>query len=145
MYLSKFGQNSSTDSEDNARKPYIGQFKVSVWPWKLDQGPDLLFPSSQQCIFASLVKLHQLFQKIMHGNHILDISKCRCDLENKVKVSKFNQLGPSQQCIYLSLVKIHQLVQKIRHGNTNANANRIGTKNNMPPSRRLGRHNLLKK
>ena len=25
---------------------------------------------------------------IMHGNSILDISKCRCDLENKVKVTK---------------------------------------------------------
>ena len=27
-----------------------------------------LFPSSQQCIYASLVKIHQLVQKIMQGN-----------------------------------------------------------------------------
>ena len=27
-----------------------------------------LFPSSKQCIFASFVKIHQLVQKIMHGN-----------------------------------------------------------------------------
>ena len=28
MYLGKFGQNPSTGSEDNARKPYVGHFKV---------------------------------------------------------------------------------------------------------------------
>ena len=40
----------------------------------------LLF--SQQCIYASLIKLHQLVQKIKHRNHIFDIWKCWFDLEN---------------------------------------------------------------
>ena len=30
MYQCKFGQNPSTSSEDNARKPYFGHFKVPV-------------------------------------------------------------------------------------------------------------------
>ena len=33
-------------------------------------------------IYASLVKIHPLVQKIMHGNPILNISKCQYDLEN---------------------------------------------------------------
>ena len=94
------------------------------------------FPSSQQCIYASLVKIHILVQKITNRNHILHISKCTCDLENenKVKVTKFNELFPSsQQCVYASLVKIHQLVQKIMHGNKKADAdpNGICIKNNI--------------
>ena len=47
------------------------------------QKSNQLFPFSQQCIFASLIKIHLLFQKITHGNHILDISKFPCDLEHK--------------------------------------------------------------
>ena len=48
----------------------------------------------------------------MHGNHILDISKCHCDLKNKVKVTKINTSPPpnnvpsSQQCIYTSTKNI---------------------------------------
>ena len=45
-----------------------------------------LFPFSQQCIVASLVKIQLLVQKITH--HILDTSKCNCDLVNQVKVTK---------------------------------------------------------
>ena len=41
-----------------------------------------LFPFSQQCSHASLVKIHSLVQKMAHGNHILDTSKCQCDLGN---------------------------------------------------------------
>ena len=77
---------------------------------------ELLFPSSQQCIYSTSVKNHPLVQKIMHRNHISDISKCSCDLENKVKVTKSNQfVPPSQQCICTSVVKIHQAVHKIAH------------------------------
>ena len=78
---------------------------------------DLLFPSIQQCIYASLAEIHPLVPYITHGNHISDILKCRYDLENWSRPPKSNQLVPlSQQCIYASLVKIHQLVQKITHG-----------------------------
>ena len=41
-----------------------------------------LFTSSRQCIYASLVKINQLVQKITHVNPILETSKCWCDLEN---------------------------------------------------------------
>ena len=58
MYLCEFGQNTSAGSEDNAWKPYFGHFKVPMWPWKLGQAH--LYSSSQQCIFASLVKIHPL-------------------------------------------------------------------------------------
>ena len=44
------------------------------------------FPFSKQCIYASLIKIYRLVQKITHINHILVISKYHCDLENKVKV-----------------------------------------------------------
>ena len=81
----------------------------------------LLSPFSKQCIFASLVKIHPLVQKIAHGNNILDISKCSCDLENTVtfvRSPKSNQLFPTfKQSISASLVKIHPLAQKITHGN----------------------------
>ena len=61
MYVCEFGQNPSTDSEDNAWKPYFGiQSTYSLSP---------------TCIYASLVKIHPLVQKITHGHHILDISK----------------------------------------------------------------------
>ena len=77
MYLCKFGQNSFTDFENNARKPYFGHFIVPVWPWKLGQGHQILitFFSSKQCICASSVKIHQLVKKIMYRNPILDISR----------------------------------------------------------------------
>ena len=39
-------------------------------------------------IHASLVKIYPLVQKIAHGNHILDVSKWPCELENKVKFTK---------------------------------------------------------
>ena len=68
MYIYKFGQNPSTSSEDNAWKPY------SKWTFQSDavtlkirsRSPsfDHLFLSSHQCIYASLVKLHPLDQKI---------------------------------------------------------------------------------
>ena len=36
----------------------------------------------QILLYTSLVKIKLKVQKITHGNHILDISKCCCDLEN---------------------------------------------------------------
>ena len=47
----------------------------------------ILVPFSQQCIDASVVEMHPLFQKITQEDLILDISKFWCDLENKVKVT----------------------------------------------------------
>ena len=40
-----------------------------------------LIPFSKQCIYANLDKIHSMIQ-IMHGDPILDISKCQSDLEN---------------------------------------------------------------
>ena len=105
-----------------------------------------LFPLSQQCIYASLVKIHPLVQKIKHRNSIMDVSKCPCDLENEVKVTKSDQHFPSsQQCIYASFFKIHYLVQKIMHGNEkgDADAEGICTKNNISPTLRAGGHNCF--
>ena len=39
------------------------------------------FLFSQQCIYASLIKIYQLAQKITHGNHILDISSAGVTLK----------------------------------------------------------------
>ena len=75
MYLCKFGQNPSTSSEDNARKPYIAHFKVPPVTLKIrSRSPksNQLFPSSKQCIYAIFVKIHNLVQKIMHGNEKVD-------------------------------------------------------------------------
>ena len=112
------------NSRDTIQKPYFGQnltFQSAPVTLKIrSRSPKSngLFPSSQQCIYASLVKTHQLVQKITHGNHILDTSKHRCDLEIRSRSPKFNQLFPSsKQCIYASLIQIHPLIQKITKGN----------------------------
>ena len=75
-------------------------------------------PYSKPCFCASLVKIHPLSQKIMHGNHILDISKWPYTLKIRSRSPKFDQLLPSsQQYIYASLIQLHPLVQKRLHGN----------------------------
>ena len=86
----EFGQNPSTGSEDNTRKPYFGHFRDPVTLKIKSRSPKFnpLFPSSQQYIYVSMVKTHPLVKKITHGNHILDILKLPIDLENKVKVTK---------------------------------------------------------
>ena len=113
------------NSRDIIQTPYFGQnltFQSAPVTLKIrSRSPksNQPFPSSQQCIYASLVKIHRLVQKITHGNHILDICKSAAvTLKIRLRSPKFNQLFPySQQCIYESLVKIHPLVQKIMHGN----------------------------
>ena len=60
-----------------------------------------LFSHSQHCINATLVKIHPLVQKITHRNLILDISKCRCDLENNVKVTKISSTLSILPTMYL--------------------------------------------
>ena len=122
MYLCRFGQNPSTGSEDNARKPYFGHFSASVTLKirlrSLKSGQLFpLLPTMYMCQFGQnpSTSSEDNAQKPYFGH-----SKCHCDLENKVKTrsSKSCQLLPSsQQCIYTSLVKIHQPVQKIMHGN----------------------------
>ena len=70
----------------------------------------------------------------------MDISKCGCDLENKVNSPKYNGLVPlSRQCIYASLFKIFQTVQRIMTGKEAAHtyaeadgdADGISIRNNM--------------
>ena len=45
----------------------------------------------------------------------LTTSKCSCDLENKVKITKINSI-PTPNNVSESLVKIHPLVQKQETG-----------------------------
>ena len=110
-----FGQNQYV------RKPFSGQnltFLVKVT--KSNQ----LFPSSQICFYASLVKIHPLVQKITNRNKAtwtptnLTFQSAGVTLKIRPRSPKSNQYFPlCQQCIYASLVKIHPLVQKITHRN----------------------------
>ena len=73
-----------------------------------------LFPSYQQCICASFIKICSLVQKIKSGNEISHLKKVAVTLKIKSRSPKSNQLfTPSQHCIYASLAKICPLVQKI--------------------------------
>ena len=92
-----------------------------------------LFSFSQQCIYASLVKIHLLVQKIMHRNEsgsrqFWTFQSAPVTLKIKSSPPKSNQSFPlSQQCIYASLVKIHELVQKIMHRCTQNKADAEGS------------------
>ena len=69
-----------------------------------------LVPPSQQCIYASLVKIHPLVQKITHETLFRTFQSAVGTLKIRSMSPKSNQLvPPSQQCIYASLVKIHPL------------------------------------
>ena len=64
----------------------------------------------------SFNRIHHLVQEIGCRQAFLvkiSHSKCWCDLENDVKVTKSNHFFPRPNNVYASLVKIHQLVQKI--------------------------------
>ena len=90
MYLCKFGGEIPTGSEEADFTGFFTFQSASVTLKIRSRSPksNQLLSSSQQFIFVSLVKIHPLVQKLTHRNPILDISKCRCDLENKVKVTK---------------------------------------------------------
>ena len=61
-----------------------------------------------------MVRIHRLYQKIMHRKHVSDSQSAAVTLKIRSRSPKSNQLVPcSQQCFYTSLVKIHLLVQKI--------------------------------
>ena len=72
MYLGKFGQNGS---EDNAQKLFWTFQSAGVTLKIRSRSPksNLLFPSSQQCVYASLVEIHPLAQKISHGKEADEI------------------------------------------------------------------------
>ena len=55
-----------------------------------------LFPSSQQCIYATLVKFHKLIQKIMHGNEKADADGIR----TKNNISPHPTLHSFLPCIF---------------------------------------------
>ena len=79
-----------------------------------------LFTPSQHCIYASLVKICPLVQKITPGNEISYITKGRRDLENLVKVTKkSNQLFTPYQTLYLCKFGLNMFNWFIRycHGN----------------------------
>ena len=76
------------------------------------------FPFPQQCINASLIKIHQLVQKIRIETIFWTFQSADVTLKIRSRSPKSNLLFPlSQQCISASLVKIHPLVQKITHVN----------------------------
>ena len=79
---------------------------------------DHLFLPSHQCIYASLVKLHSLVQKISREAIFWTFQCTPVTLSTRSRSSKSNQIfHSSQQCTNASLVKIHYLVQNIMHGN----------------------------
>ena len=88
-----------SNSSDNIQNQYFDQnlifqsahvtLKIRSRSTKLSYQPFPVLPSMYLCKFGK--KIHPLVQKITHGNYILDISKCLCDLENKVKVIKIKQ------------------------------------------------------
>ena len=63
-----------------------------------------LFPSSQQCIYASFVKIHQPVQKIMHLNEISGCRRRHCrDPHQKQYIPPPSGLGEHNnisQCIH---------------------------------------------
>ena len=77
-----------------------------------------LFPPFQQCIYASLVKIHRLVQKTMNRKEATRFKIMPVWPWKLSKGHQNNQLFPySQLCIYASLVKINPTVQKITHRN----------------------------
>ena len=63
-----------------------------------------LFPFSQQFIYASLVKIHLLVQKIMHGNE----SGRQRDPHQKQNIPPYSGLGGHNNIVYFFLSLIAQ-------------------------------------
>ena len=111
-----------------------------MWPLKLIKVTKiwLIFISSKQCIYAILVKIHQLVLKITLGNHISNISKSHCDFWNKVKVTKIKSTRSSLPSIYLRKVGQNPSTgsednaQKRSYADANAEADGIHIKNMSP-------------
>ena len=79
---------------------------------------NLLFPSSQQRIYARLVNIHSLIHKKRKETLFLTFQSALETLKIRSMTLKFNLLFPSsKQCVNESLVKIHPLVQKVMHRN----------------------------
>ena len=62
-----------------------------------------LFPFSKQCIYASLVKIHQVVQKITHGNPILDIQSVDVTLKITPRSPKSNYSSPPPNNVSLQV------------------------------------------
>ena len=85
MYLCKFHQNLFNGSEDKTTEMKIDTVKKVAVTLKIkSRSPksNPLFTPSQHCIYASLVKICPLVQKITPRNEISYITKGGCDLEN---------------------------------------------------------------
>ena len=91
---------------------------------KKGQGQQNIIYSSYHAIMVQYIKFgqNQSFHPRYNKREIYsglkyDISRCWCDIENKVKVIKiFSNLSPfpkTNLCTYASLVKFNQLVQKL--------------------------------
>ena len=79
---------------------------------------NLSFPFSQQYVFASLVKIHPLVQKIIHGNHIFrTIQSAAVTLKIRSRSPKSNQLFHFLPTMYLCKFDQNPSLQKITHGN----------------------------
>ena len=137
--------NSTTGSVNSVRKwqIYTIFMKIRSMPPKSNQ----LFPPSQQCSHASLLKLLPLAQKITHENPILDFSKCRCHLVDRSRSPKSNKLLTlSQQCTYLckfgqnTSTDSEDNARKRSYADADANVDEIRAKNNMSPLLLVGGH-----
>ena len=105
-----FSRRRDTMLKTHILQPRLLTLKIRPRSPKYNQ----LFPSYQQCISASFIKICSLVQKIKPGNEISHFKKVAVTLKIKSRSPKSNQLfTPSQHCIYASLVKICPLVQKI--------------------------------
>ena len=102
-----------------------------------------LFPSAQQCIYASFGQNPSSIsednaQKPYFGHFSAPVT-----LKKRTSSPKSDEFFPfSQQCIYAILVKIHQLVQKIISRNEKQ-TDGIHTKTIYPHSLRVGGYNML--
>ena len=79
-----------------------------------------LFTPSKLCIYAKLVKICPLVQKITHGNEISYNTKGRCDLENWVKVMSIQNLVSFCEFV-LKLLSKNQILTLIKGHNSVAN------------------------
>ena len=82
--MSTGSEDKSTEMKFDTLKKVTVTLKIKSRSPKSNQ----LFTPSQHCIYASLVKICPLVQKITTGNETSYITKGRCDLENLVKVTK---------------------------------------------------------
>ena len=118
---------------------HICTFQSADVALKIQSSPlefNVTFFYYKQCISTSLAKIQSQVQQITQGNHISDISKYCCDLENEAKVTKSNQLVPLPTMYICKFGPnpsngSEDNAQKRSYGDADADADGIHTKDNM--------------